>query len=210
MTDFRKFVLCLALSFAAPWLLLIIIPAVNYASLAPIKYDKDKGDELDSSYSYPLSTANLSGQNIYRAEGCVQCHTQVVRPAQVALDGWRQGAGLNQLTEKGPEPVRATTLRDFFGEKHAYLGVQRNGPDLANVGHRFTKRTDIHMHLYAPQALNTWSMAPNYTHLYHNRLINGQPSALALPLKGTSADPGPGREVVPTAEAEVLVDYLLS
>ena len=210
MTDFRKLVLSIAAAFAAPWLCLIVIPAMNYATLAPIPYNKDKGDELDSAYSYPLSTANLTGQAIYRSEGCVQCHTQVVRPPQIALDGWRKGAGVNQLNEKGPIPVRATTLRDFFGEKHAYLGVQRNGPDLSNVGRRFTNRTDLHMHLYAPKALNIWSVAPNYTHLYESRLINGQPAAAALPITASNLKPEKGREIVPTPEAEALVDYLLS
>ena len=210
MTDFRKFVLTLAAAFGAPWLFLIVIPAISYQSLAPIPYNKDKGDELDSAYSFPLSTANLSGQAIYRKEGCVQCHTQVVRPPQIALDGWRAGSGKNQLEGKGPEPTRATVLRDYFGEAHAFLGVQRNGPDLANAGYRFTNRTDVHMHLYAPRALNVWSSAPNYKHLYTERLVQGQPSAKALPLKGTAFDPGAGKEVVPTADAELLVDYILS
>lgn len=210
MTDFRKLVLTIAATFAAPWLLLIVWPAISYQSLAPIPYDKEKGDELDSAYSFPLTVANLSGQAIYRREGCVQCHTQVIRPPQMALDGWRKGSGLNQMEGKGPEPTRATVLRDFFGEPHAFLGVQRNGPDLANAGYRFPNRTDIHMHLFAPKVRNDWSTAPNYKHLYTVRKVQGQPSEKALPLRGTKADPGKDYEVVPTAEAELLADYILS
>jgi cytochrome c oxidase cbb3-type subunit II len=210
MTDFRKLVLTIAATFAAPWLLLIVWPAISYQSMAPIPYDKDKGDELDNAYSFPLITANLSGQVIYQREGCVQCHTQVIRPAQMALDGWRLGSGVNQLEGKGTEPTRATVIRDFFGEPHAFLGVQRNGPDLANAGHRFTNRVDVHMHLYAPKVRNDWSTAPNYTHLYTMRKVQGQGSDKALPLRATIADPGKDYEVVPTAEAELLVDYILS
>jgi len=210
MNDFRKLVLGIAITFGAPWLFLILLPAIGYQSLAPITYEKDKGDELDSSYAFPLATANVSGQAIYRREGCVQCHTQVIRPAQVALDAWRKGAGQNQLEGQNPDPVRATVLRDFFGEKHAFLGVQRNGPDLANAGFRFKSRSKIHLHLYQPKAIRLWSSAPNYKHLYTVRLVQGQPSDRALPLKNTAADPGPGKEVVPTTEAELLVDYILS
>jgi cytochrome c oxidase cbb3-type subunit 2 len=107
MTEFRKLVLLIALTFGVPWLLLIVRPALSYQTLAPIAYNKDKGDDLDSTYQFPLNIANLSGQDIYRKEGCVQCHTQVIRPPQIALDAWRKGAGLNQL-ENGAEPVRGT------------------------------------------------------------------------------------------------------
>lgn len=209
MTQFRKLVFGIAAAFAAPWLFLIVLPAIGYQTLGPIPYNKDKGDDLDGAYSFPLTVANLSGQTIYKKEGCVQCHTQVIRPAQIALDAWRKGAGQNQL-ENGPEPVRATVLRDFFGEKHAFLGVQRNGPDLTNAGHRLTKRMDVHMHLYAPKVKNPWSPAPSYAHLYQERKVQGQSEGKALPLKGTQYDPGHGREVIPTPDAELLVDYILS
>ncbi len=210
MTDFRKLVLAIAISFGAPWLLLVVWPAYQYQSLGPVTYNKDKGDDLDVAYSFPLNIPYVSGQAIYQREGCVQCHTQVIRPPQITLDGWRAGSGLNQLEGKNPEPTRATVLRDFFGEVHSFLGIQRNGPDLANAGHRFTNRAELHMHLYAPTVREPWSPAPRYLHLYTNRLVQGQPSAKALPLKGSKMDPGPGREVVPSAEAELLADYILS
>jgi hypothetical protein len=66
------------------------------------------------------------------------------------------------------------------------------------------------MHLYAPQARNSWSNAPAYKHLYTVRKIQGLGSAAALPLKGTKFEPKRGYEVVPSVEAETLVDYLMS
>ena len=66
------------------------------------------------------------------------------------------------------------------------------------------------MHLYAPQARNPWSNAPAYKHLYSVRKIQGPGAVAALPLKGTKFEPKRGFEVVPTAQAEVLVDYLMS
>jgi cytochrome c oxidase cbb3-type subunit 2 len=210
MTNFRIFVFKLAAAFGLPWLFLIVWPAISYQGLGPVSYDKDKGDELDTAYWYPLAApANTQGAKLYAAEGCVQCHSQMIRPPQVALDGWRKGWGQNQEARPA-EPARGTTLRDYFGEKHSFLGITRGGPDLANVGYRFTNRTDVHMHLYTPQARNSWSNAPAYKHLYSVRKIQGQGAAAALPLKGTRFEPKRGFEVVPTAEAEVLVDYLMS
>jgi cytochrome c oxidase cbb3-type subunit II len=209
MTDFRSFVYKIGGLFALPWLLLIVWPTIQYANLKPIAYDKEKGDELDNAYSYPMNPpANAQGAVIYAQEGCVQCHTQVVRSPEVTLDGWRKGWGADQ--EAKPEaPARATTIRDYLGEKHAFLGISRSGPDLANAGYRFTNRTDVHMHLYQPRALTKWSNAPAYKHLYTERQIQAQPSAKALPLTGKHA-PKAGYEVIPTAEAETLVDYVLS
>jgi cytochrome c oxidase cbb3-type subunit II len=211
MTHFRSFVLKLVTAFAVPWLVLIVWPAlVQYPALAPVAFDKDKGDELDSAYSYPLSGVNSNGAAIYAQEGCVQCHTQVIRDPAIALDGWRKGWSANQEDARPAQPARATTLRDYLSEPHAFLGVARNGPDLANAGYRFSKDADVHMHLFAPQARNPWSSAPSYAHLYQTQKIQGNGSADALPLRGTKFAPARGFEVIPTAAANQLVAYIRS
>jgi cytochrome c oxidase cbb3-type subunit II len=206
MTNFRSFVFKLLLCFAAPWLLLIVWPAIQYSSLKPVGYDKDKGDELDSNYSYPLSAANHQGAGVYASEGCVNCHSQMIRPAQVALDAWRKGWGSDQ-SDMPAVATRATTIRDYSGEQHAFLGLGRSGPDLANAGYRFPDRNKLHLMLYAPKSINNWSTMPSYAHLYEVRKSIGSGKALAL--KPDFA-PGPGLEVVPTPAAEQLVDYILS
>ena len=210
MIDFRTFVLKLAGLFALPWVLLIVYPSIAYQGVQPIKYDKDKGDELDSAYSYPLvPVVNQQGEKIYAAEGCVQCHSQMIRPSSFALDGWRKGWGQDQ-SDHPAEAARATELRDYLGEKHSFLGINRTGPDLANAGYRFENRTQVHMHLYQPRAVKPWSVSPSYRHLYQVRKIQGQGAANALPLAGTAYAPAEGYEVVPTQEAEQLVSYILS
>jgi len=209
MSDFRTFVLKLVGCFAAPWLLLIVWPAIQYQSMAPIGYDKDKGDELDSSYSYPMTSVNHSGSTVYAREGCVQCHTQMIRPAQLGLDAWRKGWGQDQA-DRAAEPVRATQLRDYIGERYAFLGITRTGPDLTNAGYRFDSRIKVHMHLYAPRALTDWSTMPSFRHLYEVKKLQGPVSQNALPLTGTRYAPKDGYEVIPTPEAEQLVDYVLS
>ena len=205
MMNFRTFILGLAASFGLPWLLLIVIPAMKYQSLAPIAYDKDK-DGLEG--QYPQAPVNGQGQLVYIREGCNQCHTQMIRPVQLGLDGWYKGWGEDQEARPAA-PVRSNTLRDYLGEKYAPLGVQRIGPDLANVGWRLTDRAKIHQHLFSPHSIHDWSTMPNYAHLYTVQKIQGPASdrAVKLPKKFALA---PGYEAVPTPEAEVLVDYLLS
>lgn len=205
MSDFRKFTLTLMAAFGAPWLFLIIIPVIKYQSLKPVPYDKDM-DGMEG--FYPPAGVHSQGQIVYAREGCAQCHSQMIRPVQLALDGWRKGWGQDQEARPS-EPVRSNTLRDYLDEPYAFLGTQRIGPDLANAGWRFDNRAILHQKLYAPRSLNDWSVMPSFAHLYNVRKIQGQGSASALSLTGRFA-PKKGYEVVPTAEAEALVDYLLS
>ncbi len=205
MTQFRTFILALIASFGLPWLCLVVVPALKYQALTPLAYDKE-ADGMDG--FYPPAPINRQGQLVYAREGCVQCHTQMIRPTQLALDGWRKGWGQDQEARPAA-PVRANELRDYLGEPYAFLGVQRSGPDLANYGWRAPERAAIHQMLYAPKSVHDWSNMPAFQHLYVERLAQGQPSAKALKLTGKFA-PEAGYEVVPTAEAEALVDYLLS
>ncbi len=165
--------------------------------------------------SIPGAGIYRQGQLIYAREGCTQCHTQMIRPAFAGVgDGWKKGWGSDQSAIPR-QAVRASTPYDYLGEPVAPLGIQRNGPDLANVGYRFTDadgkpdRNALHVQLYAPRAKHKWSIMPAFRHLYVVKPVegNGSPDALRFP-KGFS--PGKGREVVPTPEANELVSYLLS
>lgn len=205
MSDFRKFILLLSLSFGVPWLCLIVIPVLKYQRLTVVAYDKDK-DGVEG--FYPPAGIHRQGQIVYAREGCTQCHSQMIRPTQLGLDGWRKGWGQDQEARPAA-PVRSNNLRDYLGEPFAYLGVQRYGPDLTNAGWRLTDRAKIHQMLYAPTSLHDWSNMPPYKHLYVLRKAQGPASDKALKLKGKFAPPA-DYEVVPTAEAEALVDYLMS
>ena len=205
MSDFRKFIWTLAVTFGAPWLLLIVIPVLKYQHLAPVAYNK----EVDGVEGfYPPALIHRQGQLIYQREGCVQCHSQMIRPAQLALDGWRKGWGQDQEARPA-EPARANTLRDYLEEPYAFLGNQRIGPDLANAGWRFEDRQKVHRQLYAPRSTEAWSVMPSYRHLYKVQKRQGPVSKLAVEIEGKYA-PAPGYEVIPTPEAEALVDYILS
>jgi cytochrome c oxidase cbb3-type subunit II len=205
MSDFRKFVLGLTASFGLPWLCLIVWPAIQQQNLKPDAYDKEK-DGIEG--HYPPAGINRQGQLVYAREGCNQCHTQMIRGAQYGLDAWRKGWGEDQ-SARAADPVRSNTLRDYLGEEYAFLGVQRTGPDLANAGWRFEDRKALHLKFYAPRSQKDWSTMPAYRHLYVVQKIQGQKSDRALDLpKGFK--PPQGYEVVPTIEAEQLVDYILS
>ena len=205
MSNFRTFIFALTASFGLPWLCLIVIPAVKYQALKPVAYDKDK-DGVEG--YYPPAPISRQGQLIYAREGCSQCHSQMIRPPQLALDGWRKGWGQDQEARPAA-PVRSNTMLDYLGEPFAFLGVQRYGPDLSNYGWRAPAREVIHQMLYSPRSIHDWSIMPGFKSLYLERKAQGPVSDKAVKLSGKFAIEA-GYEVVPTAEAEALVDYLLS
>lgn len=205
MSNFRTFILGLIASFGLPWLCLIIIPVLKYQALSPVAYDKDK-DGVEG--YYPPAPINRQGQIIYAREGCAQCHTQMIRPTQLALDGWRRGSGQDQ--EPRPAlPTRSNTLLDYLGEPYAPLGIVRTGPDLTNYGWRAPAREVIHQMLFSPRSLHDWSNMPAFKSLYTVRKAQGPVADNAIKLTGKFA-PEEGLEIVPTEEAKALVEYLLS
>lgn len=203
--EFARFVALIAVTFAFPWLILIVVPAIRHHHLTAIAYDKDR-DGMDG--FYPPAPINRQGQLVYAREGCVQCHSQMIRPASLGLDAWRKGWGQDQ-SDRAPEPIRANTMRDYLGEPVAFLGIQRSGPDLANAGWRFADRNKLHQELFSPRSINLWSNMPSFKHLYTVQKSQGQRSSKALDLPAKFS-PKKGYEVIPTPEAEALVDYILS
>jgi len=208
MTRFRSFSLALALTFSIPWLILIVMPHAKMRALGPVPYDNDD----PSKGEFPPAVPNIAkqGAKVYAREGCVQCHTQVIRPDYLGVDSWKKGWGDRQENNQtSPDFTRSTVPRDYLTEEYAMLGVQRNGPDLSNAGYRFGSAKEIHEHLYDPRADDWWSAMPSYRHLYELRKIRGQRSDHALDVMGRHA-PAEGYEIVPTDEASALVGYIMS
>lgn len=206
MTSLRQFVLCIAATFFVPWLCLIVIPHGKMkASAAETWEDK----ELGKSYAFPAGTPNIfkRGQAVYAAEGCASCHTQMIRPTYLGLESWRPGFG-KEGTIEAPVRTRETVPGDYAGENFAYLGVQRIGPDLSNVGYRHDEAWH-HAHLYEPTSVRGFSTMPSFRHLYIKRKIRGQRSDEALPLS-PDFPLEEGYEVVPSETAKALVGYLMT
>jgi cytochrome c oxidase cbb3-type subunit 2 len=175
----------LALSF---WVL-IFVPQTQIGQ-------QQSTNTLDTAELYPAPRAGLAkrGADVYRAEGCMECHTEQVRPPQLGSD-YKRGWG-----------VRFTVAQDYLGDYPVMLGNQRIGPDLTNIGLRKPDRLWHLQHLYNPQALMPASMMPRYRYLFEKRRIIHSRSENAIEVPGVPA----GFEVVPSDRAEALVEYLLS
>lgn len=180
------------LTVASSWCGLVLIPQLQYGGMQAVRIEET--NEL-----YPQVRPGLAqrGQEVYRANGCIYCHSQQVRP---------KGFGSDFERNWGP---RRTVARDYLYDKPVLLGTMRTGPDLTNIGARQPSAEWQHLHLYNPLITSPGSIMPPHPFLYQKRRILGQPSTKALNLTGQFA-PEPGYEIVPTPDAEALVAYLLS
>jgi cytochrome c oxidase cbb3-type subunit 2 len=180
------------LTFTSSWLGLVLYPYFSIGRLQSVK-DEDSG----KIYPTPLSGAALAGRKVYASEGCLYCHSQQIRPADMTEESNR-GWG-----------TRRTVARDYINEKPVFLGTMRTGPDLSNIGRRQNSAAWHYKHLYVPRVVSPGSIMPSFSYLFEERKIQSQPSPEALQLDGPNA-PKPGYEIVPTQEARNLVAYLLS
>src|SRR6266850_1105002 len=110
---------------------------------------------LDTAELYPAARSGLAkkGAEVYRAQGCVECHTQQVRDRSFGSD-FDRGWG-----------VRFTVAQDYLGDYPVMLGVQRIGPDLTNIGLRRPDADWHFRHLYNPKSVAPGSMMPPYRYL---------------------------------------------
>ena len=153
-------------------------------------------------YPQPISGLADQGRLVYQDLGCVSCHTQQVR---------HEGFGADIERKWG---TRGSYARDYIREKTVFIGQNRLGPDLRNVGTRQPDAEYLYKLLYAPEAkVGGETLAhgmPAHKFLFVERELAGnQPSYKAVKIP-TGFGPADGYEVVPTARAEALVTYLMS
>lgn len=108
---------------------------------------------------YPTGRTGAAqrGAEVYRSLGCVECHTQQVRPRGYGTDAER-GWG-----------IRRTVAQDYLRDQPALIGNLRIGPDLANIGARQPDRRWHLDHLYDPQKVVPKSLMPPYKFLFEVR-----------------------------------------
>jgi cytochrome c oxidase cbb3-type subunit 2 len=171
----------------------LIMLAIATLVLVAIPYRQLK-EESPPEQLKPYTVAQLRGRATYVNMGCVYCHSQQPRPANLGPDGLR-GWG------------RPSVSADYVYDYPHLLGVSRTGPDLFNIGAR-QPSVDWHLaHLYQPRSVSPGSVMPAYPFLFK---VVAHPAAgdkvVSLP---PNFAPSEGK-VVATQDALDLVAYLTS
>lgn len=93
----------------------------------------------------PYTPLELEGRDIYISEGCVGCHSQMIRPFRYE-------------TERYGEYSKAGE----FVYDHPFLwGSKRTGPDLHRVGEKYPDSWHFN-HMYDPRSMSPGSTMPPY------------------------------------------------
>jgi cytochrome c oxidase cbb3-type subunit 2 len=132
-------------------LILIAISLGGMAQITPLMYQQqtmDPGDGLK-----PYTALQMEGRDIYIREGCVGCHSQMIRPFR------------SETERYGHYSVAGESVWE-----HPFLwGSKRTGPDLARVGGRYSD--DWHrIHLINARDLVPESNMPGFPWLMENTL----------------------------------------
>ena len=145
----------------------------------------------------PRTALQHEGRDIFIREGCVGCHSQMIRPFRAETERY------------GHYSVAGESVWD-----HPFLwGSKRTGPDLARVGGRYSD--DWHRaHLYNPRNVVPESIMPAYPWLVENKL-DGENTATkltamrTLSVPYTDADIAGAKDAVKgKTEMDALVAYL--
>lgn len=145
----------------------------------------------------PYTALELEGRDIYIREGCVGCHSQMIRPFRAETERY------------GHYSVAGESVYD-----HPFLwGSKRTGPDLARVGGRYSD--DWHRaHLYNPRNVVPESKMPSYPWLVEDTL-NGKDTAAKMKALRSVGVPYSDEDIAAAGEAvkgktemDALVAYL--
>ncbi len=101
----------------------------------------------------PYTPLELEGRDIYIREGCVGCHSQMIRPFRSEVERY------GEYSKAGE-----------FVYDHPFLwGSKRTGPDLHRIGKKYNNAWHFN-HMYDPQATEKNSIMPRYQWLIHDEL----------------------------------------
>ncbi len=106
----------------------------------------------------PYTPLELEGRDLYIREGCVGCHSQMVRPFRWEVERYDvQGdAGYSKSGE-------------FIYDRPFLWGSKRTGPDLHRVGGKYDDSWH-YLHMKDPTSTSPGSIMPPYPWMYENDL----------------------------------------
>ncbi len=144
---------------------LLVISVGGLVEILPLYFMKSTTEPVTG--LKPYSALELSGRDIYIREGCVSCHSQMIRPFRTETE--RYG--------------HYSVAGEFIYDRPFLWGSKRTGPDLARVGGRYSDEWH-RVHLINPRDVVPESIMPGYPWLQDTELdssdIEAKMTALAI------------------------------
>ena len=103
----------------------------------------------------PYTPLELEGRDLYIREGCVGCHSQMIRPFRAEVERY------GEYSKSGE-----------YVYEHPFLwGSKRTGPDLHRLGAKYSDNWHFN-HMYDPQSTSPGSIMPGYKWLFDNKAMD--------------------------------------
>ena len=132
---------------------LVVVLWGGLAQIVPLFFQHSTTEPVEG--LEPYSPLRLAGRDIYIREGCVGCHSQMVRPFRAETE--RYG--------------HYSVAGEYIYDRPFLWGSKRTGPDLARVGGRYSDEWH-RVHLTNPRDVVPESIMPSYPWLAQNKLDN--------------------------------------
>ena len=130
---------------------IVVISFGGLAEIVPLFFQQSLHTPIEG--LTPLTAVQLEGRDTYIREGCVGCHSQMVRPLRAETE--RYG--------------HYSVAGEFVYDRPFQWGSKRTGPDLHRVGGRYSD--DWHrVHMINPRDVVPESIMPGYPWLAKNEL----------------------------------------
>jgi cytochrome c oxidase cbb3-type subunit 2 len=131
--------------------IIIVISIGGIVEITPLFYLESTIEKVHG--VRPYTPLELAGRDVYSSEGCVGCHSQMIRPLR------------DEVERYGHYSLAAESMYD-----HPFLwGSKRTGPDLARVGGKYSDGWQRD-HLIDPRSVVPESIMPPYAFLANQDL----------------------------------------
>ncbi|MEY3016714.1 MAG: cytochrome-c oxidase, cbb3-type subunit II [Burkholderiaceae bacterium] len=125
---------------------LIVVAIGGLVEIAPLFFQTSTTQPVSG--MQPYTALQLAGRDLYIREGCVGCHSQMIRPFRAETERY------------GHYSVAGESVYD----RPFLWGSKRTGPDLARVGARYSDEWH-RVHLINPRDVVPESVMPSYSWL---------------------------------------------
>lgn len=181
-------------------LTILVLVAISFGAMAqilPLMFQQQVLEPVKG--LVPYTALQMEGRDIYIREGCVGCHSQMIRPFR------------SETERYGHYSVAGESV----WERPFLWGSKRTGPDLARVGERYSDEWH-RVHLLNPRNVVPESNMPGYPWLEEN-ILTGRDIAKKLEVNKMLGVPytdediaGAKAAVEGKTEMEALIAYLQS
>jgi cytochrome c oxidase cbb3-type subunit I/II len=138
----------------------------------------------------PYTPLELHGRDIYIREGCVSCHSQLVRPFRSEVERYDPQGG--EYSKSG----------EYIYDHPFLWGSKRTGPDLHRLGGKYSDSWHYN-HMLAPDAVSTGSIMPAYPWLFEQSIDLSQTSLKIKALRTIGVPYEEGYEVIANEELKI-------